>query len=187
MAHEHDHHSGARTSLTRTAGALRSGIIVTAACLLAAGCGNNSPKQTTAAPTVAAQAMAFSRCMRKHGVANFPDPSADGQVKLASSSGINFSSPAFNAAQSACQTPTGGGSSTSGAFSAKVLTQFLAFATCMRGHGVTDFPDPTTSPPPAAPGHTVSNDGVYLFIPITIDVNSPTYAKASAACRPYTS
>jgi len=64
------------------------------------------------------------------------------------------------------------------------MSQFLGFSRCMRAHGISDFPDPTTSPPPPAPGRTVSNDGVYLFIPITMNVNSPTYESAAAACRP---
>ena len=183
MANEHHHRRGVRTSLIHGAGTLTPGIAATAACLLAAGCGGSSPRQTTASPTIAIEALAFSQCMRSHGVANFPDPNADGQVKIASSSGISFYSPTFEAAQSACQKQAGGGPSASGASSAQILGKFLAFSKCMRAHGIIDFPDPTTSPPPAAPGRTVSNDGVFLFIPITFDVNSPTYKSASAACR----
>jgi hypothetical protein len=122
--------------------------------------------------------------MRSHGVSDFPDPSANGQIKIASNSVINFSSPAFNLAQSACQKLPGSGLSASGAATPRIMVRFLAFSECMRAHGITDFPDPTTSPPPPAPGQSVSNDGVYLFIPVTIDVNSPTYESASVACRP---
>jgi hypothetical protein len=185
MATQHNHRRGTRTSPIRTASALRPEILVITACLLAAGCGTNAPRQTTASPTIAARALAFSQCMRSHRVTDYPDPNANGQVKIASDSGINFSSPAFQAAQAACQKLQDGGPSPSGPTSTQILGKFLAFSKCMRAHGISDFPDPTTSPPPPAPGHTVSNNGVYLFIPITFDVNSPTYKSASAACSPH--
>ena len=149
--------------------------------VLVAACGSSGGYAQTASRR--SEALAFSQCMRGHGVANFPDPSADGQVKIASSSGINFSSPAFEAAESACQNLADGGPTASGP-SPEILGKFLAFSKCMRAQGISDFPDPTTSPPPPAPGRTVSNDGVYLFIAVTFDVNSPTYKAASAACRP---
>jgi hypothetical protein len=67
----------------------------------------------TAAQTAQAraQALAMSRCMRSHGVPNFPDPTfrtgpggggiAIG-IHLSPGSGIDPSSPAFQAAQRAC-------------------------------------------------------------------------------------
>jgi hypothetical protein len=54
--------------------------------------------------------LAFSQCMRKHGITNFPDPifSNNGvRLQLAQSSGINPSSPAFQSAQKACGQPLG--------------------------------------------------------------------------------
>jgi len=54
----------------------------------------------------------FSQCMRDHGVTNFPDPtfSSKGGVRIdfGASSGLNPSSPTFQAAQKACA-PVGGG------------------------------------------------------------------------------
>lgn len=54
----------------------------------------------------------FSQCMRTHGITNFPDPTfgANGGVgiRFGSSSGINPSSPVFQAAQKACAS-TGAG------------------------------------------------------------------------------
>lgn len=187
MANEHHQHHrrGARIRLIRTAGTLMPGSVVIAACLLTSGCGSNAPRPTTASPTIAAQALAFSQCMRTHGVDNYPDPNADGQVSIASNSGINFSAPAFQAAQSACQKLESGGPSASGLSSAQILGKFLAFSKCMRAHGITDFPDPTTSSPPPAPGRTMSNDGVYLFIPATFDVTSPAYKSDTSACKPH--
>jgi len=51
-------------------------------------------------------ALAHSRCMRSHGVPNFPDPKfgSDGEVSLqiSKSSGLDPRSPAFERAQKAC-------------------------------------------------------------------------------------
>ena len=72
----------------------------------------------TAAQTAQARAsaLAMSRCIRSHGVPNFPDPTfkagpAGGigiGIDLGANSGINPSSPAFQAAQKACA-PKGAG------------------------------------------------------------------------------
>ena len=52
-------------------------------------------------------ALAYSRCMREHGVENFPDPqfSADGgvQLRIGPQQHVNPDSPAFKAAEKACE------------------------------------------------------------------------------------
>ncbi len=67
-----------------------------------AGPQNLSPKQQQ---EMQDQALAFSRCMREHGV-NMPDPTFDGEghttMKLDGDSGIDPSDPKFEAAQQAC-------------------------------------------------------------------------------------
>jgi hypothetical protein len=48
----------------------------------------------------------FSRCMREHGVPRFPDPTFSGGrvgIQMRAGSGIDPSSPAFQAAQNQCQ------------------------------------------------------------------------------------
>jgi hypothetical protein len=55
-----------------------------------------------------AQMLKFSACMRSHGLADFPDPTVSGgdvQLSLGDkrNSSLNPSSPAFQAAQKACQ------------------------------------------------------------------------------------
>jgi hypothetical protein len=69
--------------------------------------GQPSPAQQAQMRT---QALAFSACMRSHGVPNFPDPqfSSGGRVTMkltagSGGSGIDPSSPQFQAAQKACQ------------------------------------------------------------------------------------
>jgi hypothetical protein len=49
-----------------------------------------------------AQALSFSRCVRSHGVANFPDPDRDGRIPDPATVGIDQGSPKFEAANQAC-------------------------------------------------------------------------------------
>lgn len=54
----------------------------------------------------------------------------------------------------------------------------------MRAHGVTGFPDHTASAPSSLSGYSaVIRRGVYLAIPDTINMASPSYRRAAAACR----
>jgi hypothetical protein len=129
-------------------------LVATAAfSFVAAGCGGSgSPEvatvgSSTATATTTTQndlsgMVAFSRCMRSHGVPNFPDPQhyVGGNVKLT----IHNLSPSA-AALNACENllPTNGGSQESAAQQRTQLADELSFARCMRSHGVTRFPDPT--------------------------------------------
>ena len=73
-------------------------------------------------PKMRQQALAFSACMRQHGVPDFPDPTFSGSAGKIGFQGngksdLNPNSPTFQAAQQACQgfTPfKGRGASSSG-------------------------------------------------------------------------
>ena len=127
----------------------------------------------------------FSKCMRTHGVTNFPDPGAGGGIQLSSSSGINPFSPAFKAAQSHCRKLLPGGGPPSGPPSAQAERQALETSECMRKHGISDFPDPTLKAPSSPAGYSAIEDrgGVILAIPSTINPQSPAFQKASQACQ----
>ena len=79
------------------------------------------PKTVTPAQRtqVIAQMRAFSKCMRAHGLAKFPDPSPDGGIRLDAGSGLDPRSPQFQAAQKACGGP-GGGKKGVGGFALRV-------------------------------------------------------------------
>jgi hypothetical protein len=62
--------------------------------LVLAACGSSSKKP--AAKSIADSAIAYSQCMREHGVTSFPDPG--GAINIAGT-GINPASPAFQAAR----------------------------------------------------------------------------------------
>jgi hypothetical protein len=51
---------------------------------------------------VRAQAVSFSRCVRSHGVPNFPDPGSDGRIPDPATVGIDQGSPTFERANQAC-------------------------------------------------------------------------------------
>lgn len=71
--------------------------------------GTPSPQQEARARS---QALAFSACMRSHGVPKFPDPqfsTGRTSLRITPGSGIDPSSPAFQAAQRACQKDMPGG------------------------------------------------------------------------------
>jgi hypothetical protein len=52
---------------------------------------------------LAEEGLNFARCMRAHGITNFPDPNADGQFPETQMRGLGKGSPQFTAAQNACE------------------------------------------------------------------------------------
>lgn len=147
----------------------------------ACGGAGQSSRTGTRAPNVTAgnpsRDLEFSRCMRAHGVSNFPDPTANG---LQLGPGIDTKSPAFKSAQQACNQilPNNG---VPPATSAKDRAAALAFSRCMRSHGVSGFPDPAFTPPRNA-GRVLVLLGMVFAIGQTIDPKSPAVRHAASAC-----
>jgi hypothetical protein len=59
----------------------------------------------------------------------------------------------------------------------------------MRSHGVTGFPDPTTTPPTSLQSihqdYSIAESvagNLFLLVPKTISVNSPAFKQAAKAC-----
>jgi hypothetical protein len=158
-------------------------VIAAAGCaLLIAACGSSS--KPGAATSHGSQFLAFSACMRTHGVTNFPDPNASGGIHLTQRSGINPFSPSFKAAQTSCSKLLPGGGPGHQKPSEQAKEQMLHVSQCMRAHGVTGFPDPTLTPPssPAGLSQVIDRDGVVIAVPSTIDTQSPSYQHAAAVC-----
>lgn len=161
--------------------------------LLVAACGSSSNNPSSGQPKDPAksysQALAFSKCMRAHGVANFPDPSSSGggiQLSVGSGSGIDPRSPAFQAAQSACKHFMPGIGRLSAHASAQARAHLLKISECMRAHGISDFPDPQTGSPPSNPsGYSaiMGTPGGYIALPQSINPQSPAFQRAAAACN----
>lgn len=127
-------------------------LLAAAGCVLVlAGCGagssgphvaqlGSSGAPGTASGSAAPNALAYSQCMRAHGVANFPDPNSRGSYDLRGRAGINRDSPQFQSAAQACRSlrPPG--------IAQEVIAdeaQLLKFSACMRAHGEPKFPDIT--------------------------------------------
>jgi hypothetical protein len=114
--------------------------------------------------------LAFAQCMRTHGVPNFPDPSG-GQVNL---SGFNRNSPGFQHAAAICGRPASAGP----AQRAQGLAKALAFARCMRAHGLPDFPDPTVRN--SSNGSSIT---IHMSVGSGVDPKSPPFQAAPRVCR----
>ncbi|MGH2885232.1 MAG: hypothetical protein ACRDPA_21435 [Solirubrobacteraceae bacterium] len=174
--------------LTRRGAALLAPTLLLAA--LASGCGSNGPSNTTTTnqsaqngqqgggQNVATQAFAYARCMRTHGVSNFPDPhvsvspghSAVGFAVNPSETG----SPKFKSADKACSGILPGPSSPAQQQAQQQAHKrgLLAFAHCARTHGLRDFPDPNTAG--QITPQTLTAAGV--------DIHSEQFLNAAKAC-----
>jgi hypothetical protein len=89
-------------------------------------------------------ALEFAKCMREHGV-DMPDPEVDskGRIRVTVRAGRGQADPKkLEAAQRACGHLMGGGGEGPGKLDPKAQDAMLAFARCMREHGI-DMPDPT--------------------------------------------
>ncbi len=122
-------------------------IATTCIALLIGGCGGGGSSTPTTTATAAAQAtgaLAFSRCMRSHGVSAFPDPNSSGEVPKTQVVPL-ASSPQFPVAQKACQhlRPNPPRPTSTHAEVQAALSGMVRFAACMRSHGVEEWPDPT--------------------------------------------
>jgi len=150
--------------------------------LLAAGCGGGGSRgvasvasTTTAAATattVKGGALAYADCMRSHGVAQFPDPNGSGQISKERVVALHPGGPQFEAAQRACRRLQPNGGQPSPAQLAQRLGALLAFARCMRTHGLPSFPDPTSS-------GQVTHE---MLAAAGIDVRQPAVLHAADAC-----
>jgi hypothetical protein len=173
---------------------LTTATAVAAVSLLGAGCGGGSSAvanvastTTTAAPPATgatttieygtsganAEALSFARCMRSHGIANWPDPESNGAFDKSKLRQLDVSpSRVRSIEEQSCKAffqnaGSGQGYTITGAD----RTDYLKAAACMRRHGFADFPDPTF------PGN-----GVELQIPSSIDTNASVFKRAAETC-----
>lgn len=139
---------------------------------------------SAAGSSSSASAVAYSACMRAHGVPNFPDPTSNGQVPKADVQRLGVSNSQLGAAQHACQYayPTSSleQCSETGVCSPadrqELLNRMREFAQCMRSQGVPDFPDPATG----ADGDPFFN----LLHLHSVNPRSPAFDRKSQRCFP---
>jgi hypothetical protein len=153
-------------------------VAVCAVSLLAAGCGSSSPSSTNVSSSgdqstqvQQQRAVAFSGCMRSHGVSNFPDPDT-GSFKFALAPSTP-KSPAFQSAFAVCRhlLPNNGQPGQEAHTPAQIAAA-LAFARCLRNHGFQSFPDPT------ATGQLTHE----MLASAGINIHQPAVVQAADAC-----
>jgi hypothetical protein len=118
----------------------------------------------------------FSVCMRSHGVTQFPDPINNGttlNLRVGPGQALDPASPQYQSAQAACSGLVPGGLG----LRAHTITpaeqvDYLKAATCVRAHGVEDFPDPT-----------ITDGDVKFTPPQGLNINSPQVQVAITTCR----
>jgi hypothetical protein len=122
--------------------------------------------------------LAYSSCMRSHGVPNFPDPASSGGIpKPAAVSALQAVSNAqAQAAETTCQ-HFAAGESLAGQKIQTITTQeqqdYLKAATCMRSHGITTFPEPVFS----------NGQVEFPMLQHLVDLNSPQFKEAYDICK----
>jgi hypothetical protein len=137
-----------RPPTARTAAAIIAAAIV---ALLAAACGGSSTSHGQSSPirslssrSQSAKLLAFSGCMRSHGVPQFPDP----PFKLTPPNQQGWGGVSGSKMYQAVQTcrhllPPGTGAWYPRSEIPRVEQDLRAFARCMRSHGISQWPDPS--------------------------------------------
>jgi hypothetical protein len=195
----HEHTDGAaRWRWSRRAALTAVSLIATG--ILKAGCGGSTgggvasvgrpttpaTKSSSSGGSTVAQALKYAACMRSHGIADFPDPNAEGGFALSAGTGsdLNLNNPRFKAAERACASLRAAVLGSSTQLRQKNYNTALEYAACMRSHGVLNFPDPEAATSGAntgsSPGSGQSNSGSG-----GLNQNSPQFISANKACERY--
>jgi hypothetical protein len=117
------------------------------------------------------QMLAYARCLRQHGV-DMPDPKVDanGHMAMQLPAGVGPDDPKFTAAEQACKQYAPSGEPEQ--VDPQAQQQMLAYARCMRRHGI-NIADPK-------PGEGISVDGSKGVNP-----EDPRFKAADQACQQY--
>jgi hypothetical protein len=164
-------------------------IIATAVlALLAAACGGSpgshvaqlgstTTKRSTSSSAAAQQngMLAFSRCIRSHGVPNFPDPNSSGVLPKSQVAQLTASNPQFPAAHRACEHLLPNGGQPTQAQVQQAWNDMRNFARCIRSHGVPNWPDPAPT--------SQQDQRPFFHLPDSIDPNAPQITTTIRACQ----
>jgi hypothetical protein len=175
-----------RRSRWRRAVLMTAGFIAVGAAVAACGSGSSTPGAATGSTSTSPPAggstqstglLAYSSCMRSHGVPNFPDPTSSGGIPKETQQQLGVSQSQLDAANGACLHLIPAGESLGGTVTTPITAQqqqdYLKAAACMRSHGITNFPEPSFR------GGQVE----FPELQHLVDVNSPQFARAYSICR----
>ena len=168
--------------------------VVAAAAMFVAGCGggsspgvaNVSSSTSTSSSSSGGQptqaqiqqeqhdATRFAQCMRSHGL-SIPDPTT---APRAFKKAFDTQSPAFQSAYTTCGhlLPAGHAPNQNTAHSQSQTVALLAFARCLRSHGLPSFPDPSSS------GELTHE----MLARAGIDLHQPAVVQAADTCTSVT-
>jgi hypothetical protein len=168
----------------RTAAAI---IATVGLALLAAACGGSpgshvaqlgstTTKSSTSSPSANSQkVLAFSRCVRAHGVPNFPDPNSSEVLPKRQVAQLTAGNPQFPAAHRACEHLLPNGGQPTQAQAQQAWNDMRNFARCMRSHGVPNWPDPAPT--------SQQDQRPFFHLPDSIDPNAPQITTKIRACQ----
>lgn len=151
----------------------RTAAIVLGLSLLVAACGSSNGTSQHGSGSAESHFLAFTRCMRSHGIHDFPDPTVlpgggvTFQMNAGPGSDLNRDNPTFEGASQACRALSPAGQQAP-ATSGQQIAQEVSWVHCLRSHGVPNFPDPSRN--------GSFNSGKF-------DSTSPAFLRASAACK----
>jgi hypothetical protein len=166
----------------------RAGVLAVAAglALLTAACsggtssagstpsaGSTSTGTGSASSAYISDKLGLARCLRTHGLPNYPDPNAAGQEPPNSKQLIR--TPQGQAAVSACSYLSNRIHNDVAAQNQAVLAEYVRFAQCMRSHGLPNFPGPVNAEGRVEFVLSVSRDG--------FDPHSPQVLAKARECE----
>ncbi|MEV3874437.1 hypothetical protein [Streptomyces sp. NPDC049906] len=169
---------GGRTGRPRRARLFASTAAMSAVLLLAGACSSDDEKKTASDDSGSTSAvpekgekstLAYAKCMREKGVANFPDPNEQGLLNIDGSK-VDMKSSQAQAADKACKTLL---PPMEAKAPAEVQEASVEYAKCMRKNGVPKFPDPNSEGGIDLNGDTLG-----------VDPNGQAYKDADKVCKP---
>lgn len=134
--------------------AARAAMVSAGTVLLTAACGSVSSGPAASPSRLYQRSLTYSRCMRSHGVPDFPllKPGPAGSlVHPVSPPAGMLTAPGYDAAFLACLRLAVFGERSRARYQAVAL-HGLKEAECMRAHGITRYPSPAASTRPTSPG-----------------------------------
>jgi hypothetical protein len=151
-------------------------MVATGLVLLAAACGGSPSSSRSQSSTgtrgslsaYVSQQLAFARCVRAHGIPNYPDPDSGGHFPKQAMRQLGVSDSRLRAVQDSCQNLLPAGQAP---LTAQDQQDYLRAAACMRSHGITGFPDPS-----------FSGGSVTFPIPASVDASSARFTQARQTC-----
>ena len=132
---------------------------------------NPDATKASAAPTGNGSALKYSQCMRDQGLTWFPDPGADGGLKVSVPEGTDQAK--IDKAEATCKASLPGGGKAV-PMSAADLDKIRKASQCMRDKGFTKYPDPD------------ANGGITIDSKVLgVEPEDPAFQKARQECQKY--